>query len=530
MIVLVGFMGAGKTTTGRALAGHLGLPFVDTDELIAARAGRPVPEVFARDGEAAFRALEREVVAEVLSGRAAVVALGAGALNDEGTRAALEGATVVHLRVSFEQALARVGGDEGRPMLRLADPFVLYEERRLLYEDACDLAVDTDLRSPEEVAEELAARLGAPPGGVRRIVVGRPEESYDVIVGRGLVARLAQLVARPSDAERAFVVTQPGVEEHADAVTAALAGAGLTVAGSDVPAGDAAKTVAEAERLWGWLADLGATRHDLVVAVGGGAVTDLAGFVAATYARGLALINVPTTLLGQVDAAIGGKTAINLPQGKNLVGAFHRPVGVVCDVATLKSLPEPELRAGLAEVAKYGFIAEPDLLEFLTANVDAIVARDPAVLTEVVARSVAIKAAFVAADEREANVRAHLNYGHTFAHAIEQAAGFSGVRHGEAVALGMMAAAYLAHELGRIGPEVVDRHRTVLRALGLPVAAVLEAGALEGAWRRDKKYRRGVRFVLLAGLGRPEAGIQAPRAAIDKALARMAPENSRRPS
>jgi 3-dehydroquinate synthase len=418
-----------------------------------------------------------------------------------------------------------VGGADDRPMLRLADPFVLYEERRLLYEEAADLGVDTDGRTPEEVAAELAVRLGAPPQGVRRIRVGTGEDGYEVVVGSGLIDRLARLVPIPADAERAFVVAQPGLGAYVDAVAAKLRSAGLAVAETDVPAGEEAKTVSEAERLWTWLADLGASRHDLVVAVGGGAVTDLAGFVAATYARGLASINVPTTLLGQVDAAIGAKTGVNLPQGKNLVGSFHRPRAVICDVDTLRTLPEAELRAGLAEVAKYGFIAEPGLLDLITERIDALLARDAETVTEVVARSVAIKAAIVTADEREAGERAHLNYGHTFAHAIEHAAGFSGIRHGEAVALGMMAAAYLAHELGRIGPEVVDRHRAVLTALGLPVAAKLDVAALEGAWRRDKKYRRGVRFVLLAGLGRPEAGVQAPRAALERALARMAPDD-----
>jgi 3-dehydroquinate synthetase len=251
-------------------------------------------------------------------------------------------------------------------------------------------------------------------------------------------------------------------------------------------------------------------------------VCDVAGFVASTYHRGVALIHVPTTLLAQVDAAVGGKTGVNLAQGKNLVGTFHQPRAVLCDVDLLATLPRAELRAGMAEVVKYGLIADPSLLDVAATEAGAILAADPVVLAAVVERSVGIKAAVVGDDERELGRRAHLNYGHTFGHAIERASGFTGIRHGEAVALGMMAAAYLAEELGRVDGEVVDAHRRPLEALGLPVEGSYDIGALEAAWRHDKKYRRGVRFVLLAGLARPEAGVHAPRALVARALERLA--------
>lgn len=246
------------------------------------------------------------------------------------------------------------------------------------------------------------------------------------------------------------------------------------------------------------------------------------------------MAHVPTTLLAQVDAAIGGKTGVNLPQGKNLVGTFHQPCVVVCDVESLATLPEAELRSGLAEVAKYGFIAAPDLLPLVVDNAPSILAGDPDLLQEIVGRSVGIKAGVVAADEREHGVRAHLNYGHTFAHAIEQVAGlgvpprdsgpadpFPPIRHGEAVALGMMSAAHLSAELGRLDTEAVETHRRVLEAVGLPVKAPLSLDDLEPAWRLDKKYRQGVRFVLLNGIGVPEAGIEAEREAVARALERM---------
>ena len=254
--------------------------------------------------------------------------------------------------------------------------------------------------------------------------------------------------------------------------------------------------------------------------------------MASTYHRGLPIVQVPTTLLGQVDAAIGGKTGVNLEHGKNLVGTFHQPAAVICDVDVLRSLPEAELRAGLAEVIKYGFIARPEILDLVAGNVDAIFARDAKVLCPLIARCAAIKAEIVAADERESGRRAQLNYGHTFAHAIEQAGwagknragenGSSGsIRHGEAVALGMMAAAHLARELGRIDEGVVDLHRRILDAVGLPTTAALDLEVLEKAWRHDKKYRGGVRFVLLDAVGVPEVGVRASNPAIAAALERM---------
>ncbi|MDQ3983090.1 MAG: 3-dehydroquinate synthase, partial [Actinomycetota bacterium] len=320
-----------------------------------------------------------------------------------------------------------------------------------------------------------------------------------------------------------FVVTHPELEERAAEALASLSAAGLKTHTLTVAAGEASKSVAVGAGLLGELARLGAHRHDLVVGFGGGVVTDLAGFVASTFNRGVPVVHVPTTLLAQVDAAIGGKTAVNLPEGKNLVGTFHQPRAVVCDVEVLRTLPREELVAGLAEVVKYGTIADPTLLDLVVARSDEVLDRDPGVLTEVVTRSAAIKAAVVALDETEAGARAHLNYGHTFGHAIEHVSARGGApsRHGEAVALGMMAAAFAAHQLGRIDDAAVAAHRRALEAAGLPVSATYELGDLEDAWQHDKKYRRGVRFVLLNGLGRPEAGVEIDRNTLQMALRRL---------
>ncbi|HEX2294792.1 MAG TPA: 3-dehydroquinate synthase, partial [Actinomycetota bacterium] len=447
MIVLVGFMGAGKSTVGRALAERLRLPFVDVDSLVEVRAGVSIPELFERDGEAVFRRLESETAQEALRGPESVVALGGGALGDPAVTTALQWATVVHLDVSFGEAMRRVGDARTRPMLGRGDPRALFDARRDAYARAADVVVAVDGRTPDEVAEEVALRTGAgPPEGPARVTVALGDRSYDVVVGEGIADSLPEVAPVPRDAERAFVVTHPELEPTAAGAVAALSAAGLKTSVLTVPAGERSKSLAVAGDLLARLAELGAHRRDLVVGFGGGVITDLAGFVASTYHRGMPVVHVATTLLAQVDAAIGGKTAVNLEQGKNLVGTFHQPRAVVCDVALLRTLPREEMAAGLAEVVKYGLIADPSLLDAVEAGSSEVFAADAGVLSTLVRRSAEIKAAIVSRDETEGGPRAHLNYGHTFGHAMEHvtARGPLPLRHGEAVALGMMAAAYAA--------------------------------------------------------------------------------------
>lgn len=524
MIVLVGFMGAGKTTVGRALAERLRLPFVDVDQMVETRAGTTIPEVFEREGEAAFRRLESIAAQEALRGGDGVIALGGGALGDPAVTTALEWATVVHLDVSFGGAMRRIGGSATRPMLQRGDPRGLYDARRSGYERAADVTVPVDGRTPEQIVGEIVALLGvAPAEGFVRVPVALGDRSYDVIVGEGIAGALAEVVPPPADAEKAFLITHPELEPMTADATGSLSAAGLKTHTLAVPAGEGSKSLDAAGELLARLAELGAHRHDLVVGFGGGVVTDLAGFVASTYHRGMPVVHVATTLLAQVDAAIGGKTAVNLPHGKNLVGTFHQPRAVLCDVETLRTLPREELSAGLAEVVKYGLIADPGLLELVERRSSDVLAAAPGVLTEIVRRSAAIKAGVVSRDETEGGVRAHLNYGHTFGHAMEHVTARTArpLRHGEAVALGMMTAAYAAHELGRIDEAAVAAHHRALEAAQLPVTATFDLGDLEDAWRHDKKYRRGVRFVLLAGLGRPEAGVAIDRVTLETALRRL---------
>lgn len=533
MIVLVGFMGSGKTTVGRLLSEQMGLPFVDTDASIEAIEGEAVADIFRSKGEPYFRELERSVVMQILEGPASVVALGGGAIGDPAIAAALEWYTVVYLETSFQEVWRRLKDDRSRPLMTSGDPRALYEQRSPRYGQLSSLSVTTDGRDPVAIATEIAALLRSPAREMadqRKVTLSLGERSYTVEIGTGLIDRVGELLPELPGCDKAFVITHPSLRDHAGRVVASLRASGLETRGFDVPEGEGSKDFALVGQLLTNLAEEEAHRSDLIVGVGGGVVCDLAGFVASVYARGLPCAHVPTSLLAQVDAAIGGKTGVNLPTAKNLAGTFHQPRLVVCDVETLATLPEAELRSGLAEVVKYGLIAEPQLLDVLVKRADEILARVPTVLEEIVSRSAWIKANVVSSDEKEQavggqpGVRAHLNYGHTFAHAIEAHGGFGRIRHGEAVAIGMMAAAHLGRILGWLDLDAVALHRSTLRAVGLPVGARLTLEELQPAWSRDKKYERGVRFVLLSAIGSPVAGVEVEEAALRAALEALASE------
>ena len=336
-------------------------------------------------------------------------------------------------------------------------------------------------------------------GPARVRVVG--ERPYDVVLGRGLTGELAGLVG--TRAQRALLVHPPALAELVPAIERELLGAGLEVTRAVVPDGEAAKTSEVTADLWALLGRRGFTRTDVVVGVGGGATTDLTGFVAATWLRGVAAVLVPTTLLGMVDAAVGGKTAIDTAEGKNLVGAFHPPVGVLCDLDTLRTLPRAELVSGMAEVVKTGFVGDPQVLELVEADPVSALDPDGEVLPELVERSVRFKAGVVAGDLRESGDREVLNYGHTLGHAVEKVEQFRW-RHGEAVSVGLVYAAELAAAVGRLTADVVARHRAVLSAVGLPTTYDGPWPELIAAMRIDKKARGSVlRFVVLDGVGRP---------------------------
>ncbi len=350
----------------------------------------------------------------------------------------------------------------------------------------------------------------------QRVVRVGGDTGYDVLVGRHLLGSLPGLLGE--SVHRVLVVHPPTLAASADAMLEDLRAAGYEAYGAQVPDAEDAKTAEVAAFCWGVLGQAGFTRSDAVVGLGGGATTDLAGFVAATWLRGVRVVQVPTTLLGMVDAAVGGKTGINTAEGKNLVGAFHPPAGVLCDLAALESLPKWDLVAGLAEVVKAGLVEDPVILDLVEANTgvltDAVASSSSPVLLELVTRAIAWKARVVTQDLREAGPREFLNYGHTFGHAIEQVERYRW-RHGAAVSVGMVFAAELSRLAGRLPESVVARHRSVLGSLGLPLTYRGDRWEqLLAAMQRDKKTRGSLlRFVVLDDLAKP-ARLEGPDPAL----------------
>lgn len=332
--------------------------------------------------------------------------------------------------------------------------------------------------------------------------------SYDIEIGTGNLARLARLTDEWASLSHAVIITDANLQAtHAQSAAQSFSDFGVDVDLLVVDAGEPSKSTDTVDALWNQLLDVGADRKSVIVAVGGGVIGDLAGFVAATFARGLAFVQVPTTLLAHVDSSVGGKVGVNLPGAKNMVGAFWQPAGVLIDTATLASLPDREYRAGLAEVVKYGVILDAAFFAYLEENIAKINSRDAATLEYIIERCCRLKADVVEQDEREeTGLRAVLNYGHTFCHAIEAVTGYDQLLHGEAVAIGMMCAARLAERIGRIDASLGERQLALLSALRLPfVVPQVDHEALLTAMQRDKKVEHGkLRFVLPSELGSVE--------------------------
>lgn len=500
-LVVAGFMGTGKTVAGQLAAEILGLPFFDLDAVIEARAGMPVSRIFARIGEPGFRNLERSVMADAACVSGAVVATGGGAVEDRATFGDLcEGAVVAVLTCGSDELMRRLGEGFARPLLG-PDPHSrvpeLLRDRAPAYASAGE-ALDTTGLTAEEVAAELASRYRGvvEGGGPVRIPVEVPDEPYEVVLGPGAIEGLGQDMkdVLPQARRAALAIDEAICRGAGDRVSAALEGAGLAVAARVVlPGGEATKSIEVVADLWSRFRRAGLEPGDVVVAVGGGATLDAAGFAAATYARGVALVMVPTTLLAMVDAALGGKVGIDHAGVKNLVGSFHHPRLVLADPTTLGSLPTRALRAGLGEVVKAFLLASPLALEGL----EAIGADITGQLVWLIEQAVRIKVGYVAADPWDLGLRHALNLGHTFAHAIEAVTEF-GVSHGEAVAIGLVAAARLGTEIGITPQGLPDRVGRVLARVDLPAnpPSDLDAQGLLEAMEADKK-RRGGRAVFV---------------------------------
>ncbi|MFV0460058.1 MAG: shikimate kinase [Actinomycetales bacterium] len=515
MIVLVGFMGAGKTTVGHILAERLGVPFLDSDLVIERRQRREIKAIFDSDGEAWFRDLEHETIVDLLAGDDVVLALGGGATQRVDTRTALRGHTVIYLRVSLDEALARVGRDEFRPMLQVPDLRGLYERRLPLFDECASITIDTDGRRAEaitlEALEQLPEASGRP--DVASTLVTAAGGTYRVWVGEYLLERTSSLLPPLNQCEQAFVVHNAANNHAAQRVSTSLADRGWQV--HDLRIDLQVGHWAGAGQVIADIAARQAHRRDLVVAVGGETLCETAGFAASVYHRGMRLALVPSTLAAQCDSAIGGKTAISLPTAHRVAGSYHQPVSVICDVGLAARPDHEDWPDGLAEVAKHALVSDGPVMRLLKTDRGALLQGDLAAVAKAVLASVEFKAAVVAADEREAGERLTLSYGHTFANAIE-------LVHDElpgAVALGMMASAYLAHELGMLDAAGVAVHRELLTGMGLPTSRVVDPDAVIAAMAADK---RGTRFVLLRGVGNPVTGVRAPVEAIRVALSRLA--------
>ncbi|MGW0855252.1 3-dehydroquinate synthase [Streptomyces sp. NPDC002690] len=521
LVVLVGPMGVGKSTIGELLAGLLRAPYRDTDADVVATAGKPISEIFFDEGEERFRELERRAVREAVTGHTGVLALGGGAVLDEGTRALLAGHAVVYLSMDVEEAVKRVGLGTARPLLAV-NPRRQWREmmelRRHLYEEVARVTVATDDRTPDEIAREILDALELPerdttPGREKtamteqaptRIQVAGTEGSapYEVLVGRQLLGELPKLIG--DRAKRVAVLHPEALAETGEAVREDLASQGYEAIAIQLPNAEEAKTVEVAAYCWKALGQTGFTRSDVIVGVGGGATTDVAGFVAASWLRGVRWIAVPTTVLGMVDAAVGGKTGINTAEGKNLVGAFHPPAGVLCDLAALDSLPVHDYVSGMAEIIKAGFIADPVILDLVESDPEG--ARTPAGphTAELIERSIRVKAEVVSSDLKESGLREILNYGHTLGHAIEKNERYKW-RHGAAVSIGLVFAAELGRLAGRLDDATADRHRAVLASVGLPLTYRGDQWPrLLENMKLDKKSRGDLlRFIVLDALGKP---------------------------
>jgi shikimate kinase/3-dehydroquinate synthase len=494
-LILFGPPGSGKTTLGELAARTLGRRFVDGDATIEARWGRPVEDYFARGEESLYRAREAEAYRDLAAQEGLVVAPGGGALLNPHIRAALEGTgAIIGLAASLETLLARLEGSPPRPLLmgdrrtRLA---ALLKEREGLYRSFAQ-CVDTERLSPAAAAAAVVARFEASQA-VRRFELG----SGSAVMGRGLLSQLPELLAEKGLQPPYLVVTDSNVAPlYAATVQRALPGANV----ASFPAGETNKTLDTVRRLYSACLSCGLDRHGTIVAVGGGVVGDLAGFAAATYLRGVHWVNLPTTVLAMADASLGGKVGCDLPEGKNLVGAFHPPALVAADFDTLSTLPEAETRAGLAEIIKSALIGDPDLFERLS--------RGDVPLETALARAAAVKAGFVNADPEERGERAALNLGHTVGHGIEAATGYAW-RHGEAVAVGLVAAARLAEGLGLARAGLAEATAACLERAHLPTrCAGLSPAGIRAAMAADKKRAEGrLQFVLPRRAGEVVWGI-----------------------
>ena len=530
-IILTGFMGTGKTTVGRLLAERLDRIFVDMDEQIEANFGKPIAQIFEEEGEAVFRMAEVRLSAHLAAQEGAIISTGGGALVNPGNRHVLaQSGPIICLTATVDEILRRMESASNRPLLPGDQEEKRKRIRELLYlrrhaYAAIPLQVDTSGRTPAQIVdavlEALAGDLEVP--GMTRISVDAPaggeRKRYHICIGEGLLAHAGKLLRnRNLGPGPAAIVTNDQIGEHyVDPLRASLTRAGFEPVVCTVPEGEVHKTLATIAGLYDQFLDAGLDRRSPIIALGGGVIGDMTGFAAATYLRGAPFVQIPTSLLAMVDASVGGKTGVDLPQGKNLVGAFKQPEVVIIDPEVMATLPGVEFRSGLAEVVKHGIIDAPDLFEQLEEH-------GPTSMAHLIADAVRVKVRVVEEDPFEQGRRATLNLGHTFGHAIELVSRFS-IRHGEGVAIGQVAAANMAADLGRCDPALATRIANLVERLGLPTrVSGYDADTIMAAMVHDKKRKgKTLRFVIPQALGDvmviDDPGEEAVRAAVASVIA-----------
>lgn len=497
-LVLTGFMGTGKSSVARCVAERLGRPFIDMDEVIVERVGKTIPEIFQLFGERTFREIERGLSEELSRQSGLVIATGGGCLIDEHNRKQfMQSGLVICLDCEAEQIVQRLQGDSSRPLLwgdspeqRVRD---LLAQRRQAY-SRIPHHIDTTHRSIKEVAEDVIRLYQAQP---EIWPVKTPHGEYPIHFIPGGLAFIGDLLKAQNIRSNPAIVSDENVwPSYGATLMESLSSRGYRPHAIVLPAGEGHKTLDTVRLLYERFLEGGLDRGSVVIALGGGVITDMAGFAAATFMRGIPLVQVPTTLLGMVDASVGGKVAVDLPQGKNLVGAFVEPLFVLIDPNTLTSLPEIEYKAGLAEIIKAGIIGDPELFALLERSDTSPSAR------ELIRRALRVKIEIVQEDPYEQGRRAVLNLGHTFAHAYEVLEGYR-LHHGLAVSMGMVKAALLAEERGLCSAETRARIINALRAHGLPTEPPPhDAASVYAAMGSDKKRRSGrLRFILPRAIG-----------------------------
>jgi shikimate kinase/3-dehydroquinate synthase len=546
-LIITGFSGTGKSLVAKEVAWRLNWDFLDTDDEIVKQTGKPIAEIFRQDGEGKFRELERATIRKACQQRQIVIAIGGGAIVDPQNYELLaKTGLIVCLEAKPETIYERLFREaayspetEVRPLLANDNPLERIKQlkaSRQPYYANVDWTVHTDNLNISQVAEEVIRawrllhrahphpHLNPLPSRERKLgsqlkvdddvacSVGTKTQSYPVFVGYGLLDKLGEKMKKAALSGTATVISDENVFSlYGSRVEGILKDAGFAVNSFVVPPGEETKNMDYTVKIYNFLVEHRAERDDIIIALGGGMVGDLAGFVAATFLRGMFWIQVPTSLVAMVDASIGGKVGVNHPEGKNLIGAFYQPNLVLADPQTLTTLPQRELTSGWAEVIKHGLILDEEFVRFLESNVNRLTKLEPELLTQAIARSAAIKAQVVRQDEKEREgKRTVLNYGHTIAHGLEAATQYKSFLHGEAVAIGVVGAAKLSQRLDLLPSAAVERQQALLQKFGLPTSLRAKRGNLKlslagitRAMELDKKVRgKAIRWVLLQDIGK----------------------------